>query len=160
MGWSAQIGDGSIGPDAARSRGDRGAVEAEQLPIAAADHAGPDRSIKGGNLPDPDGLARAHRATTANALVFLTAESSQQKGHLDRGLDSFATLVAKRSARARDCLGEGVGGKDTEDHRPAKLQLDRLTSGGALASDKIVVARLAPDNRPEADDRVDTLIGK
>ena len=66
-----------------------------------------------------------------------------------------APLLAVVRLRALEGLFDGVGGQDAEDDGHAGVELDPLQAGRALAGHEVVVAGVAPDDRAEADHRVD-----
>src|SRR5690606_28599247 len=88
------------------------------------------------------------------------AEPPAQQRHLHghRG-GLLAHVVPPGALGAGERLALVLGGEHAEGHRHTGRELDLLHAPGALAGDDVVVGGLAPDDRPDADDRVDVAGG-
>ena len=85
----------------------------------------------------------------------MPATAAQHRDRLQRRADRLGPLVGLVRQRAGEGLLHGVGGQDTEHDRQARVELDPLDPGGALAGHELVVPGVPPDDRPQADHRVD-----
>lgn len=79
---------------------------------------------------------------------------ADQVHHLHGAQGAVVALVACLGAGPLDGLLNGVGGEDAKHHGDVTLQGDMGHALGDLGADVVIVAGAAPDDSPQADDRV------